>query len=518
MRARQIITKVKSRLPHFKRPKIRIRRKHILKAILVLISALLLIIIFGAFNILRHRQLCSYDQSAQQGNLVIENNTELCPNLFDTNNWPKIIQNSFNPGILASLKVSAASYLELETVQQDCQDQLNPICWVKGSKPQLKQTDGYTNLLLVGLDTRGNGTLGNTDSIMVVSVENNSGRILLTSFPRDLHVHYKRANGWSVNGKINAIYANGGINDFRYAVEQIIGKPIHYYALIRFDTFVGLVDKLGGVDINLDEKFGDVYPCGELPAGTDCPYKKWLGDAHYGYFTFPAGVNHFNSTQALVFARSRKYSSDYKRAERQQKLFKAILETALRQKLSLSDRVTSYIELYNLFNSQVKTDIGINDIAAVVALLDKLSGNVARVVADPNLDRGRILYSDGNGAAFRDKSHKQFQNFMANIWRFLPYYIELPKIQVVNTTRKPLPADSSLMKLLNNGNPFWAVDHRTSETESLGIKIYDLSGGNKAGSLRDIQKSIPGSLIYSAEIDQVKQSDFKEDILIVVGN
>jgi LCP family protein required for cell wall assembly len=485
-----------------------------------LFTLVIFALVLGGYSFLKQRQLCTYQQLVEQGLINYSGDTALCPNMFDTGDWGKILSNAFNFNLLAKVEAKEINYLDLPEVTTTCTDQLNPLCWLKGTKPTLKETGGYTNLLLVGVDTAPGSRSGlkNTDSLMLVTLDNTSGRILLTSFPRDLYVSYTTPGKRFVSSKINAIYASYGIAGLTGAIQQITAREVHYYAFIHFETFVKLIDKFNGVDINLAENFADVYPCSELPAGYVCPKKRFVGDGQYGLFEFPAGWNHFNSTEALVYARARKYSSDYKRAGRQQQVLKAVLDGALKQKGSISDRLRTYLELYNLFTNDVVTNVGVNDIAAVVSLMDKMSGNVAKVVADPNLGGpGRLIYVENRDPVFRDKSYKQFQNYVSNIWKFLPYFVEQPNILVINASGAEITAEMSLYKLLNNGNPYWKVTEKKTEQAVSGIKLYDLSNGSKSGSLRDLQKSLPGSLIYNSTIDDVKQTDQKEDIVIIWG-
>lgn len=501
---------------HFARIKIpKLHLKLVFAFVFFFLAAITIVILSGW---LKHRQLCDISQLKDNGFVSAPQGVDLCPNLLDQNQWGTIIGNLFNFSLPGQIEANPVDYTIAAKVEE-CSDKLNPLCWIRGSKPSLKQTDGYTNLLLVGLDTRPGGRLKNTDSIMLVTLDNTSGRILLTSFPRDLYVYYYNPRGGYVNSKINAIYANYGIDGLRYAIEQINGRKVHYHAFIYFGTFITLVDKLGGVEIYLSEKFNDVYPCSELPAGYKCPSPRFMGDGQYGLFTFPAGWNKFGSTEALVYARSRKYSSDYERARRQQNVLKAILDSALKQDAPIAQRLQNYIEIFNLIQTDVLTDIGIADIAAVVSIMDQLSGNVAKIVADPSLGGfGKIIGYEGRDPAFKDRKFKQFQSYVASIWKFLPYFVDQPKILIVNTTGVPIPPDSVLTKFLNSGNPYWQVKHIDKPGETPGIKLYDLSKGSKVGSLKDAQEQLPGSLIYSAEIDGVTQSEFGEDLQIVWGN
>ena len=82
-----------------------------------------------------------------------------------------------------------------------CNDILDPQCWTDSFKPQLKQTNGSTNILIVGLDTRSNDKgLLNTDTIVLISFNHETQESMIISIPRDFY-------SAKYVTRINAIYA-----------------------------------------------------------------------------------------------------------------------------------------------------------------------------------------------------------------------------------------------------------------------------------------------------------------------
>ena len=120
----------------------------------------------------------------------------------------------------------------------------------------LKENDGRTNLLLLGSDSRTSGDiqLNLTDSILLVSIGRVEHDVVLLSLPRDLWVQDSRG----VKSKINEVYANnknysgdevGGGEALMRVVEEVLGIPLHYYAVINFELFKETIDTLGETPI-----------------------------------------------------------------------------------------------------------------------------------------------------------------------------------------------------------------------------------------------------------------------------
>ncbi|HRP36578.1 MAG TPA: hypothetical protein PLS50_02095, partial [Candidatus Dojkabacteria bacterium] len=76
----------------------------------------------------------------------------------------------------------------IQPAQSLCTNVLDPKCWTENFRPQLKQTNGVTNMLVVGMDTRKNDKgLLNTDTIALISYDHQSGETMLLSIPRDFY-------------------------------------------------------------------------------------------------------------------------------------------------------------------------------------------------------------------------------------------------------------------------------------------------------------------------------------------
>jgi len=239
----------------------------------------------------------------------------------------------------------------------------------------LDQTDGRTNILALGVDRRSNagyvsGVL--TDTIMIASFDAKKKDVTIISIPRDLWV---KMDDYT-SAKINSAYAFGGVELTQKMVEEVLGIPIHYFAIVDFESFEEAVDILGGVDVDVEKAFDDyTYPifgkefdeCG----GDDPEYK-----CRYEHLHFEAGLQHMDGETALAFARSRhaggSEGSDFARIKRQQKIALAAKDKAL--SLQTLTNPNKLRELYDLFSGAIETNVGFKEVERFYQLSQSFGG------------------------------------------------------------------------------------------------------------------------------------------------
>jgi polyisoprenyl-teichoic acid--peptidoglycan teichoic acid transferase len=95
----------------------------------------------------------------------------------------------------------------------------------------------------------------NTDTILYVSIVNDD--VTLIAIPRDLYL-----DAWQT--RINAMYYYQGAEGLKRTVEEVLGLPIDYYAVINLDVFKHVVDALGGVEVNVPYRMRYVDVAGGL--------------------------------------------------------------------------------------------------------------------------------------------------------------------------------------------------------------------------------------------------------------
>ncbi|HYC07531.1 MAG TPA: LCP family protein, partial [Candidatus Binatia bacterium] len=202
----------------------------------------------------------------------------------------------------------------------------NPSATAITEPSQAPYTGGRLNILLVGVDQRPHQGTFNTDTLIVVSVDPKTRQVAMFSLPRDTTGvplppgPAQSAIGATYPAKINSLYttaenrpdlfpgnnAQRGYQALKDTLGNLYGLQIPYYAEVNFTGFERLINAVGGVTINvqfpvLDDNF---------PGDGGLPIRVYI----------PAGIQHMDGAQALIYARSRHGSIDYDRSERQQRV------------------------------------------------------------------------------------------------------------------------------------------------------------------------------------------------------
>lgn len=259
------------------------------------------------------------------------------------------------------------------------------------------------NVLLLG----GDGGVGREgvrpDSVQVASIDTRTGNTVLIALPRNLEqvpfppgskLAAAYPNGVFDPGRrfyssveeqewlLNAIYRNvpaqnpgllqsdnPGADATKLAVSGALNIPIDYYVLINLDGFRQLVDALGGITVNINERvaIGGDHQKGTLPTG-------WIE---------PGKDVHLDGFHALWFARGRWNSSDYDRMRRQRCTMNAIIQQADPAKV-----LARYEAIAEASKQIVRTDIPSSLLPAFVDLAMKVKGaTLTSLVFDDNLIR-----------------------------------------------------------------------------------------------------------------------------------
>ena len=178
--------------------------------------------------------------------------------------------------------------------------------------------DDWWNILLLGGDSRSSEQYDRTDSIIILSVNRQSGALKMTSVMRDTWVSFP---GRESKGKINAANVYGGPELAMATVNASFGTQIEDYALVNMTGLVKVVDALDGVDIEITStelKYLNEYARG---------FADTIGDEGETQLA-GAGLAHLNGLLALSYARIRYADSDYQRAMRQQTVLLALAKKA----------------------------------------------------------------------------------------------------------------------------------------------------------------------------------------------
>ncbi len=217
--------------------------------------------------------------------------------------------------------------------------------------------DGYRNIVVFGLDTRDNSLKrGNSDTIILVSINNKTKDVKLVSIYRDTFVNIPDV-GYK---KINAAYANGGYSLALTTINRNFDMDITEYVTVSFRAVIEAIDSLGGITLDIKEN--------ELK--TLNGYVRELNRIHDTNVPGlkSAGTQTVNGTQATAYARIRYTAGgDFKRTERQRTVLLKIFEKIK------SSKLTTIFDLINTIFPQVATNLvkdEILDLAADVLSYD----------------------------------------------------------------------------------------------------------------------------------------------------
>lgn len=180
------------------------------------------------------------------------------------------------------------------------------------------------NILLVGSDHGAiKGDHGRSDSIMIATVNFKTKELKLTSLMRDMYVEIPEHG----RNKLNAAYAYGGVELLYKTIAKNFGIKIDNYCVVDFSTFEKVINKVGGVEISLEEK-----EAAYLNSTNYISKKK--------YRNVKVGKQTLNGNQALGYARiryvvSKKYGDgDFGRTGRQRAVLQAALNKVLDQSIT----------------------------------------------------------------------------------------------------------------------------------------------------------------------------------------
>ena len=258
---------------------------------------------------------------------------------------------------------------------------------------KLKSTDGRTNILAIGVDTRDSnylqtGTL--TDTLIVISVDLENKNIKFLSLPRDIWVEIDNRGM-----KINEVYTLVGPESLKQTIEELLGIDIHYTAKADFGTVIKIVDSLEGITINNPKAFTDNYypkfgweneTCGidanELEKEKEKEWEEENQDkedaikpntfldqydfpCRFEAISFSTGEIILSGEEALKYARSRHsfdtdQGTDFARARRQQ-----LVILAIKDKILSKNVLTNINKLRNVYSNMaelLETDFTINEL------------------------------------------------------------------------------------------------------------------------------------------------------------
>ena len=199
------------------------------------------------------------------------------------------------------------------------------------------------NIYISGIDTYGDiSTVARSDVNMIVTINPRTHKILLTSIPRDYYVQLHGTTGLKDKLTHSGLY---GIKMTIDTVEDFLGVNIDYYIRVNFDSTIGLIDALGGIDVTPDITFSR------------------LNDYHWCSY-YEGTPNHLDGFCALRYARERKAygAGDMHRIQNQQEVLTAIINKLTSSRTLL----TEYTKILTSLSGSLETSIPSGQIYSLI--------------------------------------------------------------------------------------------------------------------------------------------------------
>ncbi len=373
-------------------------------------------------------------------------------------------------------------------------------------------SNGRTNVLIFG--TSGydmEGTEGDyahdgamlTDSIMVVSLDQETDDVAMISLPRDLYV----GKTCTSTGKINEVYwcANidgtneeGGAQALINTTSDVLGIDIQYWIHLDWAALVSVVDNLGGITVTLDENIADTWTQTFITAGvpTDLSGEKALG---------------------LARARHGTEAGDFTRGNSQQKILVGIQNKVVDQGLDFGQ----ILSLVDIIGDNVRMNFNIDEIKTLLAIAKDLSLDTMRQV--PLVDYDNNIYyvktAEMNGISYvvpsaGTSNYTEIQKYVKKMFSSDPSVREDATIAVLNGSGEVGAASQEKVKLTNDG--YSVVVDNAPEGEYVEAyyvyQINDKTPGTATALAKRYETTVHPKTELPAGIDTTNI-----DIVVIVG-
>lgn len=317
-------------------------------------------------------------------------------------------------GVLCALMLifgSGMMYISLDLIPELNTRSISKDPNVIGIDPNTTTDSSIKNIALFGLDTRDDAFGGQSDAIMVLSIDNKHKKIKFTSILRDTKVEI---DGYGIN-RINAAYAYGGAELAIKTLNQKFKLDIEDFVSINFVQLTNVVNAFGGTVVEItDEEAVQInknltmlqYEHEEASSSVrDSDYIEEVG-----------GEKLLNGAQALAYARIRYIDTDTERTNRQKRVLVGLIER-------LKDMgVSDYTNLIKQITPMVETSLDFNEI---IAMIPAISYDVESVNIPGDYERPWEGFDYNNGGAWMyiydlDRAAKHIDTFIYE--ELSPYY------------------------------------------------------------------------------------------------
>lgn len=407
---------------------------------------------------------------------------------------------------------------------------------VNSSDRGLKSEEtGRVNILLLGMGGKGHDGAYLTDTIMLLSLDVSTKKVAMLSIPRDLSIPVESASEWTKVNNINAFAeakeAGSGGLAISQAVSDILEFPIDYYVRADFDGFTNIIDKIGGLDVFVENTLNDYsYPA-------DGQEENPNYDARYEHLRVEKGWQKMDGALALKFARSRHGTggegSDFARAKRQQIILQATKDKLLTTGVLLNPIKIS--EIIAEFSSHIDTNLQPWEIVKLWTMFkDVKKENIITKVMDNSADG--LLYQKINDKGVyvllpKNGDFSEIKYLAQNIFTEVPpqkvdeVATESATLEVLNGTWINGLGNRAAIDLEKYGFKVIRVGNSSRQNFEKSV-IYDLTFGEKIKSLTILKEKTGATVTFDLPdwlkadmVVELAKSDNKDkpDFIIVLG-
>ena len=195
-----------------------------------------------------------------------------------------------------------------------------------------KEMEGYWNIAVFGVDSRGDSVVErgiNSDVIMIVSINKDTGDIKIVSVFRDTYLNISEKNSYN---KINQAYAIGGPEQALAALNKNLDLNIQHYVAFNWKAVADGINILGGVD-NIPISKAELYYINAYI--TETVKVTGIGSVQLT----STGEQHLDGVQAVAYGRLRYMDNDFARTERQRNILKAAFTKAKSANFSVLNNI-----------------------------------------------------------------------------------------------------------------------------------------------------------------------------------
>ena len=346
-----------------------------------------------------------------------------------------------------------------------------------------------------------------TDSLMIMSVDQNAKNAVTMSLPRDLKVGREAC----YTGKINEVFAcasNNGKNEEAGAtavmkeLSKISGMEMHYYVHVNWGSLVQIVNVLGGITVTVDDDINDYY---------------------YTGIKMKAGVpTVLDGEKALGLARARHGSvgGDFTRGENQQKVLVAIKNKIAEKGMD----IPAMINLVNVLGDNLRTNVNIEEIKTAAKVFSNF--NPANIASAPltGLSGGDLVRNASFPVGGLDISFVIPSAGVQNYTKIQQYleskiadYSDSPatsRILVLNGTNESGIAANEKLELEKAGFRVTGTGNAPKSDYTEKVLVYSL--GNKEQTKQKLETYYGISIKSANELpDDIDKTNY--DFVVIVG-